>query len=84
MRRDPIEIHVRLTPSDEVLTLRSQLEASRQECERLQEELRRLEFQFRCETLINLRLQDLCREKGVKIPRALYQRPYVDRSGGAG
>lgn len=43
--------------------------------EGLRAEYDRLEFQYRCETLINAQITDFCRAEGVKLPRRLFKRP---------
>lgn len=70
-----MRLHVLLTPSDEVQALRARIAALEGELKQLREQYNRTEFLYRCETLINLQLQDLCREQQVKVPRRLFQRP---------
>lgn len=55
--------------------LRAALEG---ENRRLSEELRDVSFRYRCESVVNLELLDLCREHGVKYRPSLALRPWED------
>lgn len=72
----PLNINVTLTPSDEVLALRQQVADLQHQLSDLRTDYERMSYQYRCETIINLNLTDLCRANKVKIPRRLFQRPY--------
>lgn len=67
----PLALHVTLTPSDEVQSLRAEVERLQAELSGLRAEYNRLEFRFRCEAAINLELTDLCREHGVPVREAM-------------
>lgn len=67
---DPIEIHVTYRNDDYVRDLERQLAAER-------ERANRAEYQFRCESLINAELLDLCKERGIKYRGALKERPWA-------
>lgn len=48
----------------------------------LMEEVKRLEFKYRCESVVNLELTDLCRSHGVDFRPALKRRPWEEMPGG--
>ena len=73
---EPLEIHVRVSPDDEVLALRARVAELEAEAARQGEAYRDLEFRYRCETLINTELVDLCKEHKVPFREALRQRPW--------
>lgn len=54
-----------------VLTLREELKAVRSELDSLRVEYNRAEYRFRCESVINNRLIDLCRENGLRVDPAI-------------
>ena len=56
---EPIEIHVRLSPDDEVLALRARVAELEAQAEAARAERDRLEYKYRCESLINTELIDL-------------------------
>lgn len=70
----PLKLEVSVTPSDEVQALRRQVSDLTSQVETLRKECNRASFLYRCETLINLQLSDLCKEHGVRIPPRLFQR----------
>lgn len=47
---------------------------------RLEERVRDLEFKYRCESVVNMELADLCREHGVKFRPGLAARPWGEDS----
>lgn len=63
----PIVLEVRLTPSDEVVKLREQVNLLEGRLVALQAEYNHVEYLFRCESIVNQRLTDLCREYGVPL-----------------
>lgn len=71
----PLKFEVILTPSEELQSLRQQLRDMTSQRDALDAKYKRAEYLYRVETLINLQLQDLCKEQGVKIPPRLFQRP---------
>ena len=73
---EPLEIHVRVSPDDEVLALRARVAELEAEAARQGEAYRVLEFRYRCETLINTELVDLCKEHKVPFREALKARPW--------
>lgn len=73
---DPFKLDVTLTTSDEVLALRQQASELASQVQELRAQLNRAEYLYRCETVINTRLVDLCRSQGVAVPKQLYERPY--------
>ena len=64
---EPIEIHVRLSPDDEVLALRARVAELEAQAEAARAERDRLEYKYRCESLINTELIDLCKREGVPV-----------------
>lgn len=71
----PLKLEVSVTPSDEVQALRSQVQALKQDLSDLQTRYNRTEYLYRCETLVNLQLMDLCKQHDISIPHRLFQRP---------
>ncbi len=74
-RRRPIELSVRLSPSDEVMQLRTDVARLEDQLEQLRQAYNRTEFLYRCEVMINTQLVDLCREHGIRLHSAMFQRP---------
>ena len=72
----PLKLEVTVTSSDEVQDLRRQLSDLASQLQDLKDQVNRVEYLYRCETIINLKLTDYCRAHGLKIPRHLLQRPY--------
>lgn len=70
------KLEIILTTSDEVLSLRRQLADALAQIDDLRAQLNRTEYLYRCETIINSRLVDLCRAEHVSVPKSLYERPY--------
>lgn len=70
----PFRVDVRLTPSDEVLKLREQVEQLQTELDGLRTDYLNLEFKYRQETIINMELQDLLREHGISFRPIIAQR----------
>lgn len=60
-------LHVVLTPSDEVTHLRAEIAALQDRLKALQQEVTRTQNLYQYECLINLELQDLCREYHVPV-----------------
>ena len=73
---EPLEIHVRVSPDDEVLALRARVAELEAQAARHKREFNDLEFRYRCETLINTELVDLCKAHKVPFREALRQRPW--------
>lgn len=68
---DPIEIRVTYRNDDYVRELEQRLAAA-------EARANRAEYLYRCETLINTELQDLCKQHGIKYRDALKDRPWED------
>lgn len=66
-----LELDVRLWPSDEVSALRAELAELQATLATERETYRRLEYQLRCEVMVNIQLVDLCREAGLQVPSRL-------------
>lgn len=67
-----INVNLNVNPSDELVLLREQVKSLTAEVARLTSERNRSEYLFRCETLLNQRIQDWCRERDIKIPKQLF------------
>lgn len=70
------EVMVYLEDSRRVRDLESQVKGLEGEVARLREELRDVSFRYRCETVVNLELLDLCRAHGVRYRPSLAARPW--------
>lgn len=66
---EPIELHVRITPSDEVLRLRQDVSELKAKLQALQGRYDRLEYDRRIEYIFNGQLCDLLREHHIPFPR---------------
>lgn len=75
-REEGLPIHVKLSPDDELLALRLRVSELEDSLEQLQREYTRTEYLYRCETAINLRLVDICRQHGIKLEASFFSRPY--------
>lgn len=73
--KSPLCVRVILTTSDEVQALRAQVAQLKADLAALQSSFERAEYLYRCETLINCQLVDLCKAEGIVIPRRLFNRP---------
>lgn len=73
---EPIEIHVRLSPDDEVLALRAKVAELEGKLEAERQRANTAEFRHRCESIINQELVDLCHKHGIKYRSALENRPW--------
>lgn len=71
----PLKVEVSVTPSDEVQHLRSQVQDLQTQLNTMQARYNRVEYLYRCETLINSQLIDLCKDRGFTVPKRLYERP---------
>lgn len=67
----PLKVSVEVTPSDEVLALRSRVSELEGELAALRIAHNRTEYLYGCEVRLNLQLQDLMRVVGVPFPRRL-------------
>lgn len=63
----PLKLEVVVTTSDEVLALRARVAELEATINGLRSEYNRLEYLYRCESIINQRLLDRCREQNVKV-----------------
>lgn len=66
------KFEVVVTPSDEVLQLRQQVEELEDKLASLKERCNRIEYLYNCECIINLQITDYCRDRGWKIPRRYF------------
>jgi len=73
-----IPLNITLTTSDEVQQLRQQLADLEQKQEELQKAFHRVEFNFRCESIINMELQDFCTRNGLRPPARFFSDVYRD------
>lgn len=71
----PLEVNVHITPSDEVQELRTRLADLQKRVDSLQADYNRVEYYYRCESLVNMELIDLCRKHGVEVRTSMLHRP---------
>lgn len=71
-----IPLQVTVKTDDEVLRLRQEVADLRVDLDKLQQDFTRVEYHYRCESVINTELVDLCRKHGIKIRPSLFKRPY--------
>lgn len=76
-QREKVYLDVTLTSSEEVLDLRDQVATLTARIDELQHQLKRAEYLYRCETVINTRLMDYCRSESLPVPKSLFDRPYT-------
>lgn len=62
-----------VTPSEQVIALQAQVTELQDRLKKLQAEYYRVEYRFRCECIINQRLQDYCRDRGFPVPHYTYE-----------
>lgn len=72
----PIEIHVRVSPDDELQALRARVKALEAKLEGESARADRAEYKYRCEVVVNGELVDLCRANGIRFREALKERPW--------
>lgn len=72
------ELKIYLEDSGRVKDLEARVAGLEGENASLIAEVRRLEFKFRCESIVNAELVDLCRAEGVDIRPALKRRPWEE------
>lgn len=70
------EVTVYLEDGRRIRELTAQVVALEGEKMALEERVRNLEFKYRCESVVNMELTDLCREHGVKFRPGLVARPW--------
>lgn len=73
---EPLKVALTVRTEDEILALRARIGALETALEAAQAAYNQVEFRFRCETMVNAQLVDLCREAGVKYRDSLLARPY--------
>lgn len=73
---EPLEVHVILKTDDEILALRAKVAELEAALAAEKAERNRAEYMFRCESLINSELVDLCRTHKVKFRPSLERRPW--------
>lgn len=67
----PLNLVVTLTPSDEVVALRSRVAELERQLADFEVTFNRTQYRYMCEVQLNLQLQDLMRRAGVSFPRRL-------------
>ncbi len=72
------ELKIYLEDSREVSRLKARVAELEGELARSREETRTAEFRYRCESVVNQELLDLCREHGVRYRPSLKSRPWGD------
>ena len=73
-----IPLSISLKEDEEIQRLKAENESLQSRVDILQSELNRAQYLFRCESMVNNQLVDLCRDHGIKIDSAFFQRPYSD------
>lgn len=67
----PLNLAVTLTPSDEVISLRTRIAELESQLSDLTVTFNRTQYRYMCEVQLNLQLQDIMRCAGVSFPRRL-------------
>lgn len=73
---EPLEVHVILRTDDEVLNLRARIAELEAALEEQKAAYHRVEYMYRCESIVNQELVDLCRASNVKLRPGLGRRPW--------
>lgn len=73
-----IPLSISLKEDEEVKRLKEENEALQSRLNGLQAELNRAQYYFRCESVLNNQLVDLCRQHGIKLDSAFFARPYSE------
>lgn len=73
-----IPLSISVKEDEEVQRLREEVSALQARNSALQSELDRAQYLFRCESILNNSLVDLCRKHGIELNAAFFQRPYSD------
>lgn len=71
---EPIELHITLTPSDEVLTLRKQVSDLELKNLELTQQLKRCENNLMWEYQVNQHIVDFCKEHNFSLPKHFFYR----------
>lgn len=74
------ELTIYLEDGRTIQELRRRLVEVETEKIRLEERVRDLEFKYRCESVVNMELLDLCRAHGVRYRPGLAARPWEEAS----
>lgn len=67
----PLNVAVTVTPSDEVMALRSRIAELEDQLSDLETTFNRTQYRYMCEVQLNLQLQDIMRSADVPFPRRL-------------
>ena len=73
-----IPLSISVKEDEEVQRLREEVSELQARNSTLQIELDRAQYLFRCESILNNQLVDLCRERGIKLDSAFFARPYSE------
>ncbi len=73
-----IPLSVSLKEDEEVQRLREEISVLQARNSTLQIELDRAQYLFRCESILNNQLVDLCRQHGIKLDSSFFARPYSE------
>lgn len=73
-----IPLSISLKEDEEVKRLKEENMALQSRINGLQAELNRAEYLFRCESVLNNQLIDLCRENGIILDSSFFARPYSE------
>lgn len=73
-----IPLSISIKEDEEVQRLKAENEQLLSRIHQLQQQVNRTEYLFRCESTLNNNLVDLCRQHGIKIDKAFFNRPYSE------
>lgn len=73
-----IPLSVSIKEDEEVQRLKAENEALRARILTQQSELERVSYRFRCESILNNSLVDVCRAHGIQLDQAFFARPYSE------
>lgn len=73
-----IPLSISLKEDEEVKRLKEENTALQSQIIGLQAEVNRAQYLFRCESVLNNQLVDLCRQHGIILDSAFFARPYSE------
>lgn len=71
----PLNLNVSVCDAEEVKALKDKAADLESRLEALTKQYNHVEYLYRCEVLINTQLTDLCRDNGIPVRPALFERP---------
>lgn len=67
----PVKLEITMTESELVKELRTQTADYRAQIQQLEERCRRAEYEFKCASVLNLRIYDWLRANKIKVPKEI-------------